>query len=155
MKSCNADSFHLPQSKGGLLLLIILLLQSPSKKWPSPLPGYPQEEGHKIAYAGTNRHFQLFDNELSHRVIYIHVDRPQALTWDHASDLSFHKTRGDLNLWLKNLQEEHVDFFILIKRNVDYIEKDWIQKHPEIFIRQAPSIYKINKNALKMHLRSR
>ena len=66
-----------------LLILGIIILFLPSKKkGENEFSDVQIQDDRNIAYAGANRHFQLYDNKSNHNIPYINVDRDQNLKWN-------------------------------------------------------------------------
>ena len=137
-----------------LLILGIIILVVPSrKKWENEFSDVQNQGGLNIAYAGANRHFQLYDNKLSHNIFYINVDRDQNLKWDKEKKITYHKYQGNFRIWLKNILHKDIDFIVLYSRNTDYVENIWIRNNPSLFSRKIRNIFTVNKNAIREYLR--
>ncbi len=133
--------------------LTIIFLRPEIRKWKNyfyDLKGLPRAN---LAYAGRNVHFQLFDKHLKYKVVYINVDRNQNLKWNKEKNLDYHKKTGDFFVWLRNIQKEDIDYFVLYELNVDYVEKKWINENPDIFQKELQNVFKINKEELQKVLR--
>jgi len=137
-----------------LLILGIIILFVPSKKkWENEFSDIQNQGDLNIAYAGANRHFQLYDNKLSHNIFYINVDRDQNLKWDKEKKITYHKYKGIYRVWLKNILHEDIDYIVLYSRNTDYVENLWVRNNPSLFSRKIRNIFTVNKNAIREYLR--
>lgn len=135
-----------------ITLIIILILRPPIKKWENYFSDVKHYKKINIAYAGTNTHFQLYDKYLAYNIFYINVDRTQNLKWNKEKDLSFHKQKGNFSIWIKNIQKEDIDYFVLYERSSDYIENSLIKEKPDIFQEEIQNVFNVNKNKVKNYL---
>jgi len=133
--------------------MVIILFKPATKKWENYFSDVKYLKKLNIAYAGTNRHFQLYDKNLNFNVYYINVDRNQDLKWDKEKNIQYRKLSGNFSVWLKNIHKKDIDYFVLNYRELHYIENQWIQKHPGLFPRETQNIFKVNKNAIKSYLK--
>lgn len=142
----------------GLVTLIIFIglkfLPLPRMKWENYFYDIKRLETVNIAYAGTNRHFQLYDNELKYNVIYIKVNRDQREQKWSAEDWSYHKYNGNVLIWLKNLREAKISYFVLYDSRKKFIESQWIKAYPMIFQKEIANIYRINQDELEKFIKN-
>lgn len=96
-------------------------------------------ETRSIAYAGSNRHFHLFDEELNRDVIYVPTDRPWGRKWDWERDLSYHKRTGNFSLWLDNLRKADVGLLFFL--GPGSIEEQWVLENPSLFLKVRDGLF--------------
>jgi len=135
-----------------ITLGLILLFKPTEKKWENIFYDSMGYKNLNVAYAGSNRHFQLYDKHLKFNIHYINVDREQEQKWDKESRLTYHKHTGNFSTWLKNILKKDIDFFVFYSRNTDYIENIWIRDHPEMFIREIQNIFMVNKEKIREYI---
>jgi len=134
------------------VIVILLLFQPSPKKWESELDELSVPPSAKIAYAGANRHFQLYDEHLNRRLLHINVDRDQGLGWNMDSEVTYHRREGEYSLWLTNLIGEDVDYIVLYSRLTDYVENRWVNQNSALFPREKRNIYRVDKEKIRDYL---
>jgi len=135
-----------------LLMILIIAFKPQIKKWENYFADSLHLEQANIAYAGTNRHFQLYDRNLNFNVLYLNVNRAQNLKWNKERDLSHHKQKGNFLTWLKNMKMEDVDYLVLYDRYRNYIESTWVRENPRFFSRERENIFRVNKKEIIEYL---
>ena len=122
------------------------------RNWHNLFSGLSGHQSLNIAYAGTNRHFQLYDGSLKYNLFYINVDRKQNLKWNRETNPTYQthyrKKEGNLRIWLENLQEKKIDFLVLMDVHVSYIENTWVRRNPDLFHRETDNIFRVNQAEL-------
>jgi len=76
---------------------------------------------------------------LQNNVYYQSVNSIETLpvykyNWKNTKDQKeiFYRKNPSYQLWYKGLKEKKIDW-IIVKKEGDYIEKEWIKNYPEIF----------------------
>jgi hypothetical protein len=95
-----------------------------------------------IAYAGSNRHFQLYDRELQRDVIYVPTSRHHTTKWDKETSLVYHKHDGNFYIWYNNLIEKNVDMLIILH---NCLEKRWVKQYSNCFESVGRNQYLLKK----------
>ncbi len=146
---------HLKTILCGFSVVFILAwaVDSPMKRhWHNLFSGLSGRQSLNIAYAGTNRHFQLYDGSLKYNLFYINVDRKQNLKWNRETNPTYQthyrKKEGNFRIWLENLQEKKIDFLVLMDVHVSYIENTWVRRNPDLFHRETDNIFRVNQAEL-------
>ncbi|MGB8952667.1 MAG: glycosyltransferase family 39 protein [Candidatus Aminicenantales bacterium] len=137
-----------------LFLALLALFRPPLQNWENYFWDDLQLRNIHIAYAGTNRHFQLYDKYLTYTIRTINVNRQQAQKWNQETDLSYHKSYGNFEIWLQNMRSENIDYIVLYERDRKYIENTWVRENPRLFPREIQNIFRVNKKEVEKYLAS-
>jgi len=132
-----------------LMILLGLIIPKPKMKWVNYFSDQKKLLTTNIAYAGSNRHFQLYDKNLKYNLFYIRVNKDQNDPHWVPEDWQYHKYRGNLLAWLKNLKKMKIDYFVLYNKEQKFIEARWIHKYKSIFSKEIRNIYYLKKDELE------
>lgn len=97
------------------------------------------KDGKNIAYVGDFLIYPFYGGKLQNNVYYQSVNSIETLpvykyNWKNTKDQKeiFYRKNPSYQLWYKGLKEKKIDW-IIVKKEGDYIEKEWIKNYPEIF----------------------
>jgi len=132
-----------------LVIFLGLIIPKPKMEWFNYFSDQKKLLTANIAYAGSNRHFQLYDKYIKYNLFYIRVNKDQNDPHWTPEDWQYHKYRGNLLIWLNNLKKMKIDYFVLFNKEQKFIEARWIQKYKSIFSREIRNIYYLKKEELE------
>jgi len=98
-------------------------------------------KGKNIAYVGEFLTYPLYGSRFQNNVFYQSinsVDTPGVykysgkINFPEENPSKIYRKKPSLQLWLKGLKEKKINL-ILIKKDKNYIERDWIKENPSLF----------------------
>jgi len=98
-------------------------------------------KGKNIAYVGEFLTYPLYGSRFQNNIFYQSINSIDTLpVYKYSGKINFpeenptkiYRKNPSFQLWLKGLKKKKINW-ILIKKDKNYIERDWVRKHPSLF----------------------